>query len=287
MRSDDKVGWSRGRKDETMLLKEKVVIVTGASKGLGVAIAKGCAAQGAKVVLAARTVDKLEAVQADIEAAGGEALAVGCDVAKLTDLGRLVARAVEVFGRIDGLVNNAGVNFVKPFLQTGEREWDHIMDVDLKGSFFLSQYCARQMVKQAPKGGSIVQIASVHTLASLPGAGPYDAAKHGMIGYSKAAAVELAKENVRVNVLSPGLCATEIWKDIVNAAPSEAECRRFWNANIPAERLIEPDEIAQACLFLLSDMSSAITGANLLADCGMTSQLISKEPYAAKAIEGQ
>ena len=269
-----------------MMLKDKVVIVTGASKGLGVAIAKGCAAQGAKVVLAARSVDKLDAVKADIEAEGGQALAVRCDVADLANLQEVVDKTVEAFGRIDGLVNNAGVNFVKPFLQTDEREWDHIMDVDLKGSFFLSQYCARQMVKQDPKGGSIVQIASVHTLASLPGAGPYDAAKRGMIGYSKAAAVELARDNVRVNVLSPGLCATEIWKDIVNAAPSEEACRTFWNANIPAERLIEPDEIAQACVFLLSNMSSCITGVNLLADCGMTSQLISKEPYEAETIEG-
>ncbi|NQU40530.1 MAG: SDR family oxidoreductase [Lentisphaerae bacterium] len=209
-------------------------------------------------------------------------MTVACDVSKLSDLQNLVDKTLEAFGRIDGLVNNAGVNFVQPFLQTGEREWDHIMDVDLKGSFFLTQYCARQMVHQEPKGGSIVQIASVHTLASLPGAGPYDAAKRGMIGYSKAVAVELAKDNVRVNVLSPGLCATEIWKDIVAAAPSEAECLKFWNANIPSERLIAPDEIAQACIFLLSDMSSAITGANLLADCGMTSQLISKEPYVAK-----
>jgi glucose 1-dehydrogenase len=270
-----------------MLLKNKVVIVTGASKGLGVAIAKMCAAEGARVTLAARSEDRLERVRDAIEAAGGNALTVGCDVSKLSDLQNLVDKTLEVFGRIDGLVNNAGVNFVQPFLQTGEREWDHIMDVDLKGSFFLSQYCARQMVQQEPKGGSIVQIASVHTLASLPGAGPYDAAKRGMIGYSKAAAVELAKDNVRVNVLSPGLCATEIWNDIVDAAPSEAECLKFWNANIPSERLIEPEEIAQACIFLLSNMSSAITGANLLADCGMTSQLISKEPYAAGNIEGK
>lgn len=242
--------------------------------------------QGARVVLAARSVDRLDAVKADIEAAGGKALAVRCDVADMANLQAVVDQAVASYGRIDGLVNNAGVNFVKPFLETDEREWDHIMDVDLKGSFFLSQYCARQMVKQDPQGGSIVQIASVHTLASLPGAGPYDAAKRGMIGYSKAAAVELAKENVRMNVLSPGLCATEIWQDIMDAAPSEEECLKFWNANIPAERLIEPDEIAQACIFLLSDMSSCITGANLLADCGMTSQLISKEPYEAETIEG-
>lgn len=270
-----------------MLLKDKIIIVTGASKGLGTAIAKECATQGARVVLVARSVDRLAAVKAEIEQAGGSVMAQSCDVAKLADLERVVAETVDAYGRIDGLVNNAGVNFVKSFLETNESEWDHIMNVDLKGSFFLSQYCARQMVKQDPKGGSIVQIASVHTLASLSGAGPYDAAKRGMIGYSKAAAVELARDNVRVNVLSPGLCATEIWQDIMDAAPSEEECLKFWNANIPAERLIEPAEIAQACVFLLSDMSSAVTGANLLADCGMTSQLISKEPYVADDIEGK
>lgn len=269
-----------------MLLKDKVIIITGASKGLGVAMAKACAAAGARVVLAARSAQLLQSVADAIRRGGGAAHAVVCDMTHMADLQNLASETVRTFGRIDGLVNNAGVNFVKPFLETEERDWDHIMDVDLKGSFFLSQFCARQMVRQKPKGGSIVQIASVHTLASLPGAGPYDAAKHGMVGFSKAVAVELAKDNVRVNVLSPGLCNTEIWNDIVKAAPSEADCVAFWNSNIPAERLVEPEEIAKACVFLLSDMSSCITGANLLADLGMTSQLISKEPYAAKPIDG-
>lgn len=270
-----------------MLLKNKVVIVTGASKGLGVAMAVECAREGARVALAARSKPLLLRVKREIEKSGGAAAAFACDVARMSDLKKLVAGTVKAFGRVDGLVNNAGVNFVAPFLDTTEADWDHIMDVDLKGSFFLAQLCARQMVKQKPQGGSIVQIASVHTLASLPGAGPYDAAKHGMVGYSKAAAVELAPQNVRVNVLSPGLCRTEIWKDIVAAAPSEKECLAFWNANIPAERLIEPAEIAKTCVFLLSDLSSCVTGANLVADCGMTSQLISKEPYASKAIKGE
>ena len=269
-----------------MLLEDKVIIVTGTSKGLGVSMAKACAREGAKVVLAARSLDLLQKVKTEIEQVGGIASAIRCDVSKMGDLQRTVRETVLQFGRIDGLINNAGVNFVKPFLETAESDWDHIMNVDLKGSFFLTQLCARQMLNQKPKGGSIVQIASVHTVASLPGAGPYDAAKHGMLGYSKAAAVELARENVRVNVLSPGLCRTDIWKDIVDAAPSEDACVRFWNSNIPAERLIEPSEIAQACVFLLSDMSSSITGANLIADCGMTSQLISKEPYASKDITG-
>ena len=268
-----------------MLLKDKAVIVTGASKGLGVTISKVCAEHGARVVLAARTVDRLEAVRKEIEQDGGTAYVVPCDVSRIPDLQNLVQETVGIFGRIDGLVNNAGVNFVKPFLETEESDWDHIMDVDLKGSFFLSQFCARQMIQQKPQGGAIVQMASVHALASLPGAGPYDAAKRGMIGYSKAAAVELAKDNIRVNILSPGLCNTAIWRDIVAAAPSEEECLKFWNANIPAERLIEPEEIAKACVFLLSDLSSCIIGANVAADLGMTSQLISKAPYQSRHIE--
>ena len=264
------------------MLKDKVVIVTGASKGLGVAMAQECARAGAIVVMAARSEDRLRELQTEIINEGGQAHAVRCDVARYNDLQKLVDETIARYGRIDGLINNAGVNFVKPFLETTEADWDHVMDVDLKGSFFLTQLCARQMVKQG--GGSIVQIASVHTLASLPGAAPYDAAKHGMVGFSKAVAVELAPHNVRVNVLSPGLCRTEIWNDIVAAAPSEAECLAFWNANIPAERLIEPQEIARACVFLLSDWSSAFTGANLVADAGMTSQLISKEPYSSRPI---
>ncbi|MCC5833172.1 MAG: glucose 1-dehydrogenase [Opitutales bacterium] len=269
-----------------MLLKNKVIIITGASKGLGVAMAEVCAQQGARVVMAARSKGLLEELESKIKKAGGEALSVICDVSKPADLKHLVESAVDAFGRIDGLINNAGVNYVKSALEVTEEEWDRVMAVDLKGSFFLTQLCARQMLKQKDPGGSIVQIASVHTHASLEGAAPYDAAKCGMVGFSKAVAVELADKGVRVNVLSPGLCRTEIWKDIVAAAPSESECWDYWNANIPAKKLIEPEEIANACLFLLSDLSSSITGANLMADHGMTSLLVSREPYASKSIEG-
>jgi len=272
--------------DNSMLIKDKVVIITGASKGLGVSMAEICAAQGAKVVLAARSLDLLKVVENRIRAKGGIAHSIQCDMSNLHDLQVLVDQTVAKFGAVHGLINNAGVNYVKAFLDTTEADWERVIGVDLKGSFFLTQLCARQMVKQNPKGGSIIQIASVHTLASLPGAAPYDAAKHGMVGFTKSVAVELAKDNVRVNVLSPGLCRTEIWKDLVAAAPSEAECSAYWNANIPAQRLIEPEEIANACVFLLSDLSSSFTGANLLADLGMTSQLISREPYVSKAIDG-
>lgn len=270
-----------------MELGDHVVIVTGASRGLGLAIARRCAREGARVVCAARTAADLDAAVGSIAAEGGRAIAVAADVSRMADLERIVARALDAYGAIHGLVNNAGVDFVKPFTEVTEAEWDRVMAVDLKGAFFLTQLCARQMSRQSPPGGSIVQIASVHTHASVAGAAPYDAAKHGMVGFSKAAAVELAPHNIRVNLLSPGLCRTEIWEDLAAAAPEESECVAYWNSNIPAGRLIEPDEIAAACVFLLGAASSCITGANLMADLGMTSLLVSRAAYRSRPIVGQ
>jgi len=267
-------------------LADRVVIVTGAARGLGRAIATRSAEAGARVVLADREAAEGEAVAAEIVAAGGVAIAVATDVSRLSDLERLCEAAVARFGRIDGLVNNAGVNFVKPVLEVTEAEWDRVLDIDLKGSFFLTQFAARQMVAQRPAGGAIVQIASVHTLAAVAGAAPYDAAKHGMVGFTKAAAVELAPHGVRVNLLSPGLCRTTIWEGLVAAAPSEQACLDYWQSQIPGGRPIEPEEIADAVVFLVSDAARAITGVNLVADLGMTSLLVGREPYASKPITG-
>jgi len=266
-----------------MKLHNKTIIITGASKGLGVAMAEVCSREGANVVIAARSKKELDIVAERVIAKGGEAEVVVTDMSNPAHLEALVQRSVARFGRIDGVINNAGVNYVKPFLEIDPKEWQRVLDVDLTGSFLLTQLCARQMTAQGTPG-SIVQIASVHTHASLAGAAPYDAAKMGMVGFSKAAAVELAPFGIRVNILSPGLCETEIWKDIVAAAPSEKECLDYWNANIPGQRLITPEEVAKCCVFLLSDDSSCITGANIFADLGMTSLLVSREPYASKAI---
>jgi NAD(P)-dependent dehydrogenase (short-subunit alcohol dehydrogenase family) len=250
-----------------MKLKNQTILITGASQGLGVAMAEECAREGAQVVITARTLPEVEPVAARIRAAGGRAEPVAADMARPDELQALVKKALQVFGRIDGLINNAGINYVKPFLEIDPREWQRVLDVDLNGAFLLTQLCARAM-HQAGHGGSIVQIASVHTHASLAGAAPYDAAKCGVVGFSKAAAVELA----------------EIWKDILAAAPSEKECVDYWNANIPGRRCVTPLEVAKCCIFLLSDDSSCITGANIFADLGMTSLLVSREPYASKNI---
>ena len=122
--------------------------------------------------------------------------------------------------------------------------------------------------------------------AVLPGSGPYDAAKWGVIGMGKSIAVELAARGIRVNTVSPGLLDTQIWQDILAAAPSRDECLRHWRANIPIGRVIEPQEIGSLVAFLLSDRCPALTGANILHDGGMTSQLVSREPYESRPIEG-
>ena len=264
-------------KGQIMKLNDKVVIVTGAGHGLGAAIARTCVEASARVVFADMDFESVSRLAQGLDA--DKALPVRCDVSKLDELRTLVSTTVAHWGRIDGLVNNAGVNFAKSFLETTEEEWDWVTDVDLKGAFFLTQFCSRQMIAQEPPGGAIVQIASVHTLAAVEGAGPYDAAKHGVVGFSKAAAVELASHGVRINIVSPGLCRTEMWQAVVDAAPSERACNDYWNANIPAARLIEPEEIADTVLFLLSDRSKAFVGANVVPDLGMSSLLISRQPY--------
>lgn len=267
-----------------MQLKDKVIIITGAGGGLGEAIARVCHREGAKVVIADIRGEAAKQVAASLVR---RSMAVTCDVRDDAQLEALVDATVEKFGRIDGLVNNAGVNFAKPFLETTSEEWERVIRVDLRAVFFLTQLVCRRMLKQRPKGGSIVNISSVHSYAALPGAGPYDAAKWGVVGMGKSIAVELATEKIRVNAISPGLLNTQIWEDVLAAAPNKKACIEFWNSNIPIARIIEPEEIGDLAVFLLSDRSACITGANLVADGGMTSQLISKEPYKAKAIKGE
>lgn len=135
-------------------------------------------------------------------------------------------------------------------------------------------------------GGNIINITTVHTLACLPGAAPYDSAKWAVVGFTKSLAVEFASRNIRVNALSPGLIDTQIWDDIKKAAPDMNDCLKYWRSNIPIGRAGTPDEIAYTAVFLASDEASYITGANILADGGMTSQLISQEPYDSESLDG-
>jgi NAD(P)-dependent dehydrogenase (short-subunit alcohol dehydrogenase family) len=260
------------------MLVNKTILITGAAGGLGEGIARVCHREGANVVISDIRGEGADHVAKSL---GTRASAVRCDVRKAEDLSQLVEHAVQRFGKIDGLVNNAGMNFVKPFLDTSIEEWESVLSVDLRAVFLLSQIVCREMLKRS-SGGSIVNISSVHSHSVLPGSGPYDAAKWGVVGLSKSVAVELARYGIRVNCISPGLLDTQIWQDIQAAAPNPGLCTEYWNANIPIERVIQPTEIGELAAFLLSDRSQCITGANIFADGGMTSQLISREPYVSR-----
>jgi NAD(P)-dependent dehydrogenase (short-subunit alcohol dehydrogenase family) len=271
-----------------MLLENKTIIITGAGGGLGEGIARVCHREGANVVIADIRGEAAHTVASSL---GQRALAITCNVAEDTHLHNLIAATLAHCGRIDGLVNNAGVNFSKPFLATTSNDWDRVISVDLRATFFLTQLACRQMLQQTPHSnssrGSIVNIASVHSIAAYPGAGPYDAAKWGVVGLSKAIAVELATQGIRVNAISPGLINTQIWRDYLDATPNPAAAAAHWAANIPIERPIEPEEVGEMAAFLLSDRSRVITGANILVDGGLTAQLVSKEPYQMGSIEGK
>ncbi len=263
---------------------EHVTVVTGAGSGIGRGIALRFAEAGAAVVVADVNATTGEAVAEECRALGARARFCATNVARAADCRALIDFTLEHFGQIDSLINNAGVNFVKPTLEMDEADWDRVVDVDLKGTFLCSRYALAAMVPR--RRGSIVNIASVHTLATLGEAAPYAAAKGGVEMMTKALAIEFAPYNIRVNAVSPGLTDTQIWADIQAAAADPEAARQHWFDNIPLGRVQSPREVANVVLFLVSDDASYITGANLFSDGGMTALLINRARYASKALEG-
>jgi NAD(P)-dependent dehydrogenase (short-subunit alcohol dehydrogenase family) len=207
-----------------------------------------------------------------------------CDVRQDKQLEQLVEKTVEQFGRVDGLVNNAGISCIKPVLETTSGDWQNVLAVNLRAPFLLTQIVSRQMLRQQPAGGSIVNIASVHTHGALPGSVTYDAAKWGLVGATKSMAIDLAPHGIRINAVSPGLVATQIWEDVKAAAPGPRQCEEWLFSNIPINRPIEPAEIGELVAFLLSDRSQCIVGSNIFADGGMSSQLLSRPPFEFRPV---
>jgi len=267
-----------------MRLKNKTAIVTGSGAGIGRAIAETFAREGAAVVVATRYASEGEELVRQILSTGGKAVLAVTDVSAEVDVTRMVEFCVSTFGRIDVLVNNAGVNFSKPFETVTSEDWDRVMGVDLRGAFLCSRYVVPHMI--AVGGGAIVNISSVHSQACVATASAYDAAKWGIVGLTKALAVEFATRRIRVNAVSPGLIATKIWDEVLQAAADREAALEYWKSNIPAGRVGTPDEVAQVALFLASDDASYVTGSNYVVDGGMTSLLVSLPSYESRAIEG-
>lgn len=255
-----------------MKLKDKVSIITGATKGIGRACAYEFAREGSKVVLAGRTVALGEEVADEIRAEGGQALFVRTDVSQREQIENLVKETVDHFGTIDVVVNNAGVNHKANFFDITDEEWDWVMDVDLKGTFMLSQSAAKVMVEKGVEG-SIINMSSVMAVMALADQVPYCAAKGGVNQFTKAMAVALGEHGIRVNAIGPGPVLTELMKKVVHNKEKEAELL----GRLPLQRIAEPREIATVAVFLACDDSSFFTGQCIYPDGGRMIQAFSRK----------
>jgi 3-oxoacyl-[acyl-carrier protein] reductase len=243
------------------MVKDRVAVVTGASRGIGRSIALALAAGGAKIVAADISLDGCQVLVDELAKSGTEALAVQCNVAVAADADRLVDSAMEKFGKIDILVNNAGITRDGLLVRMKDEDWDAVLNVNLKGAFVCTRAFSKVMTKQ--RYGRIINIASIVGQMGNAGQANYCASKAGLIGLTKSNARELAKRSVTVNAVAPGFIAT----DMTEALPEKV--RQELAAQIPMERLGSADDIANAVLFLASDHSAYITGQVLAVNGGM------------------
>jgi 3-oxoacyl-[acyl-carrier protein] reductase len=247
--------------NENGLLKDKVAVVTGASRGIGRAIALKLAAVGARVVLSARSQAALDDLAAEIAAAGGEALAVPTDIAQTAEVETLFETAVERFGQVDILVNNAGITRDTLLVRMKDADWDAVLETNLKGPFLCSRAAAKIMTKQ--RCGRIINISSVVGEMGNAGQANYCASKAGLIGLTKSMARELARRHVTVNAVTPGFIVTDMTEGLSDKVKEELL------GQIPLGRFGEADDIAAAVVFLASDQAAYITGQVLGVNGGM------------------
>jgi 3-oxoacyl-[acyl-carrier protein] reductase len=247
------------------MLQDKIAIVTGASRGIGAAIAVELASQGAKVVVNHRdSAAQAETVVAQIIAAGGQALAIQADVSVFADAQRLVKESLDHFGRVDILVNNAGTTRDTLLMMMSEDAWDIVIQTNLKSAFNCSKAALRPMIKQ--RAGRIINITSVSGLAGQAGQTNYSASKAGMIGFTKALAREVGTRNITANAVAPGFVPTVLTEGLT------AEQKQAAIAMTPLGRFAQPEEIAYAVAFLASDRAAFITGQILSVDGGLVMQ---------------
>ena len=243
-----------------MRLRDKVAAVTGGGQGIGRAIALALGREGAVVVVADLDLEAAGQVVREIEAGAGRALAVRADVTRPADAEAIVQAAVETFGRLDILVNNAGTYPSADIVDMDEAQWDLVLAVNLKGTFLCSQAAVRRMIAQGR--GTIVNVASVDAKTRTTGNAHYAAAKAGVISFTRTLACEMAPHGIRVNAVAPGWIATKTLK---------AKSDRWKRAieEIPVGRLGTPEDVAEAVLFLVSDVAGYITGEVLDVNGGM------------------
>ncbi|OUM91138.1 MAG: 2-hydroxycyclohexanecarboxyl-CoA dehydrogenase [Bacillus thermozeamaize] len=248
-----------------MRLKDKVCIVTGGGRGIGEAICKKLASEGAKVVVADLLLDHAQATAGAIHQDGGNAMAIKVDVTILEDVEKMVEQTKQTFGRIDVLVNNAGWDKVEPFLDSTEETWDKVLAINLKGVFYTCKTVLPIMIEQGY--GKVVNIGSDAGRVGSSGEAVYAAAKGGVIAFSKTLAREMARHKINVNVVCPGPADTPLFQEISSYNPKIADALE---RAIPLRRLAQPEDIAHAVCYFASDEAAYVTGQTLSVSGGLT-----------------
>jgi NAD(P)-dependent dehydrogenase (short-subunit alcohol dehydrogenase family) len=255
-------------------LDQKVALVTGAGSGIGREIALLFARQGAQVVIADRDTAAAEKVAAEIGAAGGAAVTQALDVADEAQVQSAFTDLAGRFGRIDVVVNNAGISHVGNILETSAADWDRVMSVNARGVFLCTKAAVAQMLAQEPRGGSIVNIASVAGMIAVDRRFPYSASKGAVISITRSVAIDFATTGIRVNAICPGTVHTPFVEGYLarNFPDNADEVRQQLHARQPIGRMGRPDEIASAALYLASEEAAFVTGSCLVIDGGWTAK---------------
>ena len=244
------------------LLENKTVIITGATRGIGKGVAQNLAKQGANIAFTySASIDAAEALESELQSYGVKAKGYQSNAAEFDAAQSLANEVLKEFGTIDVLINNAGITKDNLLMRISEVDFDTVIDINLKSVFNLTKAVIRPMMKQ--RAGSIIHMSSIVGIKGNAGQANYAASKAGIIGFSKSVALELGSRNIRSNVIAPGFIETEMTEKLPEDVVNE------WRKSIPLKRGGTPEDIANACLFLASDMSSYITGQTLSVDGGM------------------
>ena len=253
-----------------MTFENQAAIVTGSAKGIGWGIAKVLSEKGAKVAIVDWDAENGKKTAEELSQNGKEAVFIQCDVSNEEQVKAMIDAVIKTFGRIDVLVNNAGIGVYKALLDTSSEDWDRCLGVNLKGVFLCSKYAIPHMQKLGK--GAIVNISSVHSFQTVNGVAPYCASKGGITALTRNMAIDYGP-TIRVNSIAPGWVLTPLIQGIFDSYPDPADQRRQVEQRQVMKRIGQPEDIGNAVAFLASDEASFITGAQLFVDGGLTAQL--------------